>query len=189
MDSTTDLELIIKIKDGDISPFSSLVNKYKDKVYSLCVKIVKDEMAAEDVVQMVFIKVFKNLDGFKMQSEFSTWLYRITYNTAVSHLKSINKYQNNESLDMAEMVESDAATGISELEFSDRQKYLALAQAKLSREEVILLDLFYKEEMDLKEISEVLSISHGNARVKLMRARNRLMVELQSLLKTESQEL
>ncbi|NRB62012.1 MAG: helix-turn-helix domain-containing protein, partial [Saprospiraceae bacterium] len=72
-----DFDLIQKIKEGDTTAFKQLVKKYKDVSLSLVISIIKDQSAAEDILQDAFIKVFESIDRFKFESRFSTWLYRV----------------------------------------------------------------------------------------------------------------
>ncbi len=79
-----DSDLIVKARDGDISAFETLIYKYDQNVLSIALKFVKDEDDAKDVYQEVFIRVFKGLKKFQFNSEFSTWLYRITANVCLT---------------------------------------------------------------------------------------------------------
>lgn len=87
MKSLTDIQCVEHTLKGNTYAFEILVNRYKDFVFSLAIKLVKDREWAEEVAQDVFIKVHKNLDRFKGDAKFSTWLYRIVYNTGLDALK------------------------------------------------------------------------------------------------------
>ena len=116
---TTDHLLIDAILAGDSKSFSSLVNRYKDVVFTLALRMLKHREEAEEVSQDTFIKVFRSLNKFKGDSKFSTWIYKITYHTCLDRLKknkrelqvfTLNEYSavNIETMDNAlEMMEKE----------------------------------------------------------------------------------
>ena len=74
---------INKVLEGDRNAFAYLVDKYKTMVYSLALRLVKDREEAEEISQDAFIKAYQSLASFKGKAKFSSWLYRIVYNTAI----------------------------------------------------------------------------------------------------------
>ena len=78
---------ITKVLEGDRNAFAYLVDKYKTMVYSLALRLVKDREEAEEISQDAFIKAYQSLASFKGKAKFSSWLYRIVYNTAISKLR------------------------------------------------------------------------------------------------------
>jgi len=78
-------ELIEQLKQGDQSAFKFIVDTWKDMVYNTALSIVQQEEDAEDVTQEVFVQVYQSIEGFKRESKFSTWLYRITLSKAMDH--------------------------------------------------------------------------------------------------------
>ncbi len=93
-----DLELIAEIKAGNEESFELLTDRYAAKVYSLATKLVKNREDAEDVLQDVFVTVFKKLDAFEGKSSFSSWLYRITVNAALMRIRKKDRIQASEEL-------------------------------------------------------------------------------------------
>jgi RNA polymerase sigma factor (sigma-70 family) len=89
MTSTKDQLYIDKVINGDTNAFAYLVDAYKDMVFSLAFKMTKNREEAEEVSQDTFIKAFKNLNKFKGDSKFSTWLYRIGYHACLDAIKKI----------------------------------------------------------------------------------------------------
>ena len=79
--------IITRVLNGDLNAYTLLVDKYKDRVFSLVRGIVKDNAVAEEVAQDVFVKAYTSLKKFRKESGFSTWIYRIAYNTAVSQTR------------------------------------------------------------------------------------------------------
>ena len=89
----TDIEIINKIKSGEINLFKDLVDRYKNRALSLVMKILKNQNEAEDCLQDIFLKIFNSIvkDSFEGNSKFSTYLYSIVYNTSVDYYKRFNK--------------------------------------------------------------------------------------------------
>ena len=86
-DEKADKELISQVKKGNNNAFAMLINKYQIKVKALGFSFFRNDTDVEDFVQDVFIKVYTNLDTFRGDSQFSTWLMRIAYNMAVNSVK------------------------------------------------------------------------------------------------------
>ena len=87
--SKEDAALIRAFQAGNRSAFDQLVVKYKDRLFNLCFWVLGDYHDANDSAQETFIKVFRSLKGFRFESAFSTWLYRIAINTCKNKLKSL----------------------------------------------------------------------------------------------------
>jgi len=172
------------IRNDDASAYTFLVHKYKDKVYRLSFKVLQNEVDAEESAQDTFVKAFKALKKFKHESKFSTWLYRIAYNTALTRVS--RRKRNMESIDESHQnVAYEEINAIGQLTAEDRKRYLKEAVSDLNEEDQAIVHLFYNEDKDTKEIGEILNISHGNIRVKLTRLRAKLYKILESKLKKE----
>ena len=83
-----DFEIIQSIRKGNTRDYSLLIDRYKNRAYSMLCRMLKDEMDAEEVLQDCFLKAFNALNNFKGDSKFSTWFYRIVYNTAITVLSA-----------------------------------------------------------------------------------------------------
>ena len=90
------------ILNGDSQAFSKLVDDYKNLVYTIALRMLKNTEEAEEVAQDTFVKVFKSLKHFKGDSKFSTWIYRVTYNTCLDRIKKNKKELLNTSIDAVE---------------------------------------------------------------------------------------
>jgi RNA polymerase sigma factor (sigma-70 family) len=88
MRNISDSEVIESVRKGNQADYSIIVNRYKNKAFSLLKRMLKNEFDAEEVLQDCFMKAFKSLNSFKGESKFSTWFYRIVYNTALTKLSS-----------------------------------------------------------------------------------------------------
>lgn len=186
MSKVEDQIYINKVLNGDVSSFSILVDRYKDLIFTIAIRILKNREEAEEVSQDVFVKIFKSLSKFKGDSKFSTWIYKIAYNTCLDVLKKYNR-QNNFI-----PIEEHTETQLIELEsifdtlvLKEQQISIQKCLNLLPYEESILLTLYYYEDQSLEEISKVLNINQNNAKVKLFRSRKKLENILRSQLPTE----
>jgi RNA polymerase sigma-70 factor, ECF subfamily len=87
----SDTELILKAQEGNSAAFEELVYRYDKQVLSIAVKYTGDEDDAKDIYQEVFIRIFRSLKNFRFESEFSTWLFRITTNVCLTYKSKKNK--------------------------------------------------------------------------------------------------
>ncbi|MCA9740643.1 MAG: sigma-70 family RNA polymerase sigma factor [Deferribacteres bacterium] len=88
-----DQELVVRCSSGERSAQFQLYEKYKDSVYSIAFRMANDSQVAEDIVQDVFIKVFKNIGSFRGDAAFSSWLYRITSNVCINHFRKAKRWK------------------------------------------------------------------------------------------------
>ena len=91
MSAISDQHYIDKILQGETNSFAVLVDRYKDMIFTLALKMVKNREEAEEVAQDTFIKIYNSLNKFKGDSKFSTWIYKIAYNTCLDRLKKNKK--------------------------------------------------------------------------------------------------
>jgi RNA polymerase sigma-70 factor (ECF subfamily) len=167
--------IINRVLGGDQNAYALLVDRYKDRVFSLVLGIVKNYSIAEEVAQDVFLNAYNGLKKFRMESGFSTWIYRIAYNTAISETrkKKYNIKSFDEQLEKAASIQVEDTPGLAE-EKESKQKLLEQALEKLAPEDKLILMLFYFENKSVEEISKATKITASNVKVKLYRLRNRL---------------
>lgn len=166
---------IEKIRRGNTAAFASLVEKHKDMVFTIVVKIVRKPEDAEEIAQDVFLKVYEKLESFRGDSKFSTWLYRIAYNAAISKTRkrrlevealddfTINNYSVDNVKDELGLINAE-----------EQQVLLKEAMENLSDDDYLIVKLFYLEELSVKDISQVNGLSQANVKVKLHRIRKKL---------------
>lgn len=167
---------IDKVLQGDRNAYAYLVNKYKDMVFTLALKVVKDREEAEEVAQDTFIKAYKSLSKFKGDAKFSTWLYKITYNNCMDVVKKQTRRYNVTEID--EVVENKLQSIENTLDGIEREERALIIKECLEflpEDEKTILWLFYFKELSLKEIQDVTSYSQANIKVKLHRARKRML--------------
>jgi RNA polymerase sigma factor (sigma-70 family) len=171
-----DILYIEQVLAGNSNSFSYIVDRHKDKAFNLAFRICGNREEAEEIAQDSFMKAYKSLGTFRMKSSFATWLYRIVYNTAISNVRV--KRKGVLSLDDFPADATDfigANTTEEEAEIEYRKSIINFALQKLNEEERGLITLFYFEEMDSDEISEVTGIGKPNIKVKLFRARQKML--------------
>lgn len=186
----TDIELIDDVLSGDQSVYSELVKIHQSYVFSLAMRFTRKREDAEEVAQDTFVKAYRSLAQYKKESKFSTWLYTITYHTAMTHLRK--KRPTTSSLDDDEnliQLESQSFDDENSAEKKSRSFYLNKAIGMLSPDDGVIITLFYKGEQSLEEIAKVMSMETNAVKVKLHRARHKLKIILETLLKDEVKEL
>jgi len=175
MDKLNDLYYINLVKDGNTSAYAVLVDRYKDFVFNLSLKMLQQREEAEEAAQDTFIKIFKSLQSFKGESKFSTWLYKVTYNNCLDRLKKQKK--NRLFLELNEFTEREIKSIMSAVEMIEeveRKKMVQDCIASLDEEDRFLVTLYYFHENSLKEISQIMKINENNLKIKLYRARKKL---------------
>ena len=182
--------IIDKILEGDKSACRIIIDKYKNFVFNLAFRIVNNKEDAEEVAQDSFIKAFKYLESFNRKSKFSTWLYRITFNTAVSKTrkKKVEKNSINEVPEALLPIESFEKT-FNYLKNEQQKRYINIILGKLNAKERGLVTMYYLEEMPMEEIADSSGLSKSNVKVKIHRARQKLYKHLSLLLKQETREI
>ncbi len=188
-EQSEDLELVMAHKDGNPDAFHFLVKKNQPRVFSHCMRIVKDADECADLTQEVFIKVFLNLKKYEPTYAFKTWLYRITANCCIDFLRKKKRRRLEVSLTMD--FPSDFAEVGSEREIPDRkfcpERHLNSKQSNEILGEAIgklsdrLRDTFILKEMaglSNREIAEILDCPHNTVKTRMKNAREKLKVLL-----------
>ncbi len=185
----TDLELIDIVLAGNTAAYAHLVKRHQRFVFTLALRFAKNREDAEEIAQDCFVKAYRALGTFKKKSKFSTWLYTITYNTAMSYFRKnqLNTTSINDDEYVLEIASVDFDANIVEKKSS--HVYLAQAIKMLLPNDAVLITLFYNGEQSLEEIANTLNMGTNTVKVKLHRARIRLKEKLQYLLKHEVKDL
>jgi len=177
---------ITKIIQGDANSFSVLVDRYKDLVFTLALRMLKSREEAEEVSQDTFLKVFKSLSKFKGESKFSTWIYRVTYNTCLDKIKKQKRAPIVVTID--EFTEHQVSTidnALDKLVAQERKQVIQDCLKILPGDVGFLLTLFYFDERSVEEISKIIGVSKSNVKVKLFRSRKKLASILKEKLEPE----
>jgi RNA polymerase sigma factor (sigma-70 family) len=186
MSNLNDQHYIHLIIEGDSNAFAVLVDRYKNMVFSLALKMVRNREEAEEVAQDTFIKIFKSITQFKGDSKFSTWIYKVTYNTCLDRIKKNNRFQTTVPIDdFSENQIKTMETVLDAIDERERNKMIQECIQLLPNEDAFLLTLFYFEEQTLEEISKVIDSNVNNVKVKLFRSRKKLATILKLKLEPE----
>jgi len=174
MRNLTDLEIIASVKSGNQADYAIIIDRYKNKAFSLIKRILKNEMDAEEVLQDCFLKAYNSLSSFREEAKFSTWFYRIVYNTTISKVSARKRKIENEMSSLEDHFNIESSDDFRITEDSDLSAFISIILEKLPPSYSSVLNLFYLNEMSCEEISEVMNVSVPNVKVMLHRSRNAL---------------
>lgn len=181
-----DQHYIDLVVNGNSNAFATLVDRYKDMIYTLALKMMNSKEEAEEIAQDSFIKIFNSLNKFKGESKFSTWIYKVTYNTCLDALKK-KKKQNNVSFieDFSEHQTKALESILDNIDEKERNQAIQNCLEELPSDEAFLLTLYYFDDQSVDEISKVMNITTDNVKVKLFRTRKKLASILKNRLEPE----
>lgn len=186
MTKNTDHFLIEKTLAGDTSAFGELVERYQNFVFTIALRIVKHREEAEEVAQDSFIKAFDSLVSFRGEAKFSSWLYRIVYHKSLDRIKKNKRAQ---SFQFIEEVTSNDLDGIENgLDFmllEERKEMIGRCINELSGTDAVLIELYYFEELSIKEIVQITGLTEDNIKIKLYRGRKKLFNLLKAYINPE----
>lgn len=175
------VQLVKQIKKGEHEAFEKLVDMYKNKVYTICLRMVRIPQEAEDLAQETFIRAYNNIERYEVNRKFSTWLFRIATNLSIDYLR---KKKPGASLD-AEIPGTEGLTMYSQLESKDDGPQAQTVKNELSewvRAQIqqlpekyrTAITLKYIEDLSLKEISDILDIPTATVKTRIHRGREAL---------------
>lgn len=189
MNSRRERKLVKSLRARDEDAFCELVNMYQHKVFNIIFRILGDRHEAEDVAQEVFITVFKHIDQFRGESQFSTWLYRIATNHARNRIKYLSRRAQKQHQDIDDTPESsmldnpinpanqrpDRQAQAHQLELIIQE---GLAELHSEHREIIVLrDI---ENLSYQEIAQITGLAEGTVKSRLFRARVALKQYIQT---------
>ena len=187
--NSTDQILVARVQAGDKSAFDLLVKRYQHKIIGLVGRYVRDQSEALDVAQEAFIKAYKALDGFRGDSAFYTWLYRIAINTAKNYQVARSRRPPDTDLDYEDVYAADSDSDLRDLETPENSLYrdelyevMTRAIEELPEELRVALTLRELEGMSYEEIASVMDCPIGTVRSRIYRAREAVDKELKPLL-------
>jgi len=184
-----DQKLVARVQRGDKAAFDLLVRKYQHKVAKLVSRYVRDRREVEDVTQEALIKAYRAIGGFRGESAFYTWLYRIAVNTAKNYLESMGRRPPGSDVEVegAELIES--GDGLRDQATPERQMLTDEIAATVHRViENLPVDLRTAitlreiEGLSYEEIAQVMDCPIGTVRSRIFRAREAIDQELRPLL-------
>jgi len=187
MKEQDDIFHVQKVLAGNTAAYAVLVEKHSDMAFTIANKIVRNREDAEEIAQDSFVKAYQSLRSFKGDSKFSTWLYRIVYNAAISHTR--RKKQDFTQLDermVGETTEDEIFENLDTLDTEHQSKLVNEAINNLPADESAIVTLFYLKENTIEDISQITGLSVSNVKVKLFRIRKKLYEELQTKMQLQT---
>ena len=183
MNRVSDQLLISNILAGDTQAFAILVDRYQNFVFTIAVRILKNREEAEEVAQDSFIKAYNALNGFRGDSKFSSWLYRIVYHKSLDRLKGKKPVHFNLIEEITEDTYGEIENGLESLLQQERSEIIKNCIESLPADEAAIISFFYFDEKSIKEISSITDLTEDNVKVKLFRSRKKLFSLLSSYIK------
>ena len=182
-----DLRLVESLREGAEWAYEELLTRFQQPVYTLALRLLNNQSEACDVVQEVFLKVFRNVGNFRGQSTLKTWIYRITVNEAHNARRWFFRHRRreveldanpNETRDWKEVVPDNSRSPF-DVAF-DRERHVMIEAAlerinPIFRESVVLRDI---TDMSYEEIAAILGVSLGTVKSRILRGREALREEL-----------
>ena len=182
MELYSDTYYIQRVQAGDVASFACLVDRYSQPIFALINRIVQNREEAEELTQDTWLKVFTYLSGFKQESSFSTWLYRIAYNLAISSTR--RRCQECLPIDesvIEQVTEEDVEQWMDRGSDEARIAHLERALQLLPSEDRALILLFYWQQKTIEELAEITGQKPTNVKVRLHRIRKKLYVILKGM--------
>jgi RNA polymerase sigma-70 factor (ECF subfamily) len=190
-ESYTDAEIMLRVKAGDQSAFDFLVQKYRRPLVSFMYRMARNTAAAEDLTQEVFLRVYRSRQTYEASAKFTTWLYRIATNLAVNHARDTRKERPEVTISLDEPDEETGTTMdvadstiTAEENLVRRERTLAIrskVEALPERQRLAVIMHKYQQ-MDYKQISEVLKLSESATKSLLFRAYETLRDQLKEFI-------
>lgn len=183
----TDAEVMLRVKEGDESAFDYLVQKYRRAMVNFMYRMAHNPAAAEDLAQEVFLRVYRSRQGYEANAKFTTWLYRIATNLAMNYVRDTRRErpENMVSLDgpqedPGQALEVPDARPTAEETMARRQRLQAVRQRvqALPERQRLAVVMHKYQQMDYREIAEVLKLSESAIKSLLFRAYETLRVQL-----------
>jgi RNA polymerase sigma-70 factor (ECF subfamily) len=168
----TDDQLVQRVKEGDSRAFEELVVRYQKPIYYFVLRILKQPLEAEDTVQKIFLLAYQNIKGFRSESSFKTWLYRIGVNQCNNYFR---QFKNREFTSLDEHPLADLTVN-QEGDLAERETLDSLRKAveRLPYKQRMVVTLRIYQELSFEEIGESLTMGANSAKVNFHHAMENL---------------
>ena len=186
-------EVITLARSGDPAAFSELVRAYRKRILGTVFRLIGRQEDVEDVGQEVFLRLYHSLDQLRTPEVFEPWLYRLTVNAAYDYLRRQKRQAESRMADLSEeqVIMADAAASgrraLEEKEKSQIRELVAMLLDQVSEEDRILLTLKEVEGLSLKELEKIYQVNENALKVRLFRARQRVIKGYEAIQKQEQQ--
>lgn len=176
---------IEKILAGDTHSFSCLVAKYQVMAFNIAYRILENREEAEEVVQDSFVKAYRALPNFQFESKFSTWFYKIVYNTSITAQRRLSAFIDCDEVSFEQITSDETDNAIALLEWENRKEIIQLVLQRMPSDEALLLTLYYLDECSIDDIHQITELTPSNVKIKLFRGRKRFYETLKLIMKQE----
>lgn len=166
-----DRDLLRQSSEGDRSAFDELMRRHEDRVFAVCLRILRHREAALDAVQDTFLTVFRKADQFRGDSRFSTWLYRVAVNTCYDHLRRARRRPADPLPETHDPPDSRVHDELAAVELRPGLTAALAGLADEFRAAVVLADV---EGLPVAEVAEILQVAQGTVKSRLHRGRKEL---------------
>jgi|HubBroStandDraft_6_1064221.scaffolds.fasta_scaffold110195_2 RNA polymerase sigma-70 factor, ECF subfamily len=192
MESTTFIQedlLVREAQGGDHAAFAQLVHAHDEAVLRLALRITGSQSDAQDIYQEAFLKVYKKLDCFRFECSFSTWIYRIVTNVCLDHLRknrnlressAVKVNADGEEFDLLNQILDERTSHNPEQQLMRHELSARILSAleRLTPRERMVFELKHLQGMKLRAVSEILHVSESSVKTSLMRATQKLRLQL-----------
>ena len=184
MNLMDDNHYISQVIAGNTAAYAVLIDRHKDLVFTIAMNITRSREDAEEVAQDAFLKAFQKLAGFRQESSFQTWIYRIVYNEAISRVrKNKLKLMDLEEEFTGNIPDEEIEEDVAGLDEQEQKEVITKILDKLPEIDRVIVTLFYLESHPITEIAEITGLGESNVKVRLHRVRKRIYSDLQHILK------
>lgn len=190
-----DLRIVRQIRAGDSSAWSTLISRYQDRLYTICLRMVHNRELASDLTQDAFVKVIQGLEKYDGRSKLSTWIIRVTMNVCLSKIRSekLRRHASLEGMGGTSGSRGDGEArgfdpeqvrepgGVSSVLHAEDRHRVLLALQRLDPEHRAVLILRDARDLEYEQIADVLGVAVGTVKSRLFRAREALRGEVEKL--------
>jgi RNA polymerase sigma-70 factor (ECF subfamily) len=190
-----DADYIKRTRAGDLHAYAALVDKYQSMVFVLVRSVCRNAEDAREVTQDVFLQAYRQLHTFRGAASFKTWLYRIAYNTAISHIRKEQSRERRAQDYREHVLQASAQTTVQtpayaeeEQDSDEQQRYEKLRSlvASLPPKERLLIELYYYKDLKIDEIAHICSLTPSNVKVSMFRIRQKLKAGMRTEIEREA---
>jgi len=191
VERSVDQQLVTRVQKGDKAAFDLLVRKYQHRIAKLVSRYVSDRAEVEDVTQEAFIRAFRAIKGFRGESAFYTWLYRIAVNTAKNYLVALGRRPSTVGVENEDGEVADVGSNVGDVTTPERQllaeeigRTVERVMNGMPEELRTALTLREIDGLSYEEIAEIMDCPIGTVRSRIFRAREAIEEELRPLLES-----
>ncbi|CAN5350495.1 MAG: RNA polymerase sigma factor [Acidimicrobiia bacterium] len=177
-DAATDIALVERYVAGDLTAFDELVRAHQDRVFAICLRMLRHRDAALDATQDTFVTLFRKADRYKAEAAFSTWLYRVTVNVCYDHLRRQQRRPTDQLPEYHDLPDPKAEEALTSVELRPEVERALAQLSDVFRAAVVLVDL---QGLSLETAATALDVPVGTVKSRVFRGRRLLAEQLGNL--------